>query len=337
MNAILVATDDDALIHDALRWCAAVAGEAHVVRSVDEARRHWRGAVAVVVGGDLAADLAVGPLARRDGVVLIAEDSPAAWRRGVELGAQAVVRPRDDARAVELLAAVVDGRGEACVLSVVGAVGGVGATTIAAVLGRVAADHGSRVLLLDADPLSGGIDLVLGAEHEPGLRWAGLGQGGRLPAEGLAAALPACRGLSLLTWGRDDPSGEAPVAAVLLAAARGFDAIVADVPRHLGPIGEAVLATSVLTLVVVPEDVRGIAAARRALAAGVGAAGESALVTVAGALGPDAVAEALGLRPLMRWRTDRSIGTAVERGHGPHPNRRARRAAGALLDSVGLA
>lgn len=339
MHAIVVATTDEALIHDARRWCATVAAEPRIARSPADARRQWRGAAAVIVGADLAPALTAGPLPRRDGVVLVAEESAGALRSAVSLGAQAVLRPGDDTAAMEVLAAAVDGRGEACVLSVVGAVGGVGATTIAALLARLATNRGHRTLLLDGDPLSGGVDLVLGAERASGLRWSGIGGGGRLPADGLVAALPAQDRLSFLTWGRDDPPGAAlpPVGAVLAAAARGFDVVIADVPRHLDPVGTEVLAASVLTVLVVSEDVRGIAAAGRVCAAAASGSAGFAILTVAGSLGPDAVGDALGLPVLARWRSDRRIGLAVERGHGPQPTRQAGRAATAVLDAVGLA
>lgn len=339
MHAIVVATTDEALIHDAQRWCAAVAAEPRIARTPADARRQWRGAAAVIVGADLAPALTDGPLPRRDGVLMVAEESAAALRSAVSLGARAVLRPGDDAAAMEVLATVVDGRGEACVLSVVGAVGGAGATTIAALLARLASEHGHQTLLLDADPLGGGIDLVLGAEKAPGLRWSGIGGGGRLPSDGLVAALPAQDRLSFLTWCREDPPGAAlpPVGAVLAAAARGFDVIVADVPRHLSPVGAEVVAASVLTVLVVPEDVRGIAAAGRVCAAAPGTSAGFALLTVAGSLGPDPVGDALGLPVLARWRSDRRIGVAVDRGHGPQPTRQAVCAATAILDAVGLA
>ena len=47
-------------------------------------------------------------------------------------------------------------------------------------------------MLVDCDPLGGGLDLVLGAEDLGGLRWPGLDVGGgRVPATALHAALPA--------------------------------------------------------------------------------------------------------------------------------------------------
>ena len=76
----------------------------------------------------------------------------------------------------------------------------------------------------------------------------------------------AATGLATLSWGRDGPD-EVPAAlgGVLAAAVRGFDLVVADVPRHLEPAGAELVARSVLTVVVVPEEVRAVGSARRVL------------------------------------------------------------------------
>ena len=59
------------------------------------------------------------------------------------------------------------------------------------------------MLLVDGDPLGGGIDLVLGGESDRGLRWSDLlGAAGRVPAAALAEALPRAGGLSYLSWDR---------------------------------------------------------------------------------------------------------------------------------------
>ena len=63
------------------------------------------------------------------------------------------------------------------VLAVVGGSGGVGASTFAAALATAAAP----ATLIDLDPVSGGIDVLLGIEDVPGARWSGLRlEGGRL-------------------------------------------------------------------------------------------------------------------------------------------------------------
>jgi hypothetical protein len=73
------------------------------------------------------------------------------------------------------------------VVGVVGGSGGVGASTFAAVLalGAARATRGPAVLI-DLDPIGGGIDVLLGVQSIPGLRWSGVsGAGSPLLAESL--------------------------------------------------------------------------------------------------------------------------------------------------------
>lgn len=55
-------------------------------------------------------------------------------------------------------------------LAVVGASGGVGASTFSCVVARRAQRRGISTALVDLRPWSGGLDFALGAEAEPGLR-----------------------------------------------------------------------------------------------------------------------------------------------------------------------
>ena len=66
---------------------------------------------------------------------------------------------------------VTAGRRRGAAVAVVGGCGGAGASVLAAALAVTAVRHGGRALLVDCDPLGGGLDLVLGAEHVAGLRW----------------------------------------------------------------------------------------------------------------------------------------------------------------------
>ena len=59
------------------------------------------------------------------------------------------------------------------VIVVVGARGGAGASSLAVALAQSSAQEGKRTVLLDADELGGGIDLVLGAEGHRGVRRLG--------------------------------------------------------------------------------------------------------------------------------------------------------------------
>lgn len=336
----LIATADERVLDDALRWCAAVGCTPEVATDVPAVRRSWRAAPVVVVGDDLAADLARERLPRRDHVLLLARSREDVWPLAVALGAVDVLTGDDETRALDALTLALDGRGEACLVSIVGGVGGSGASTLAAVLSLVGARRGLQSLLLDADPLGGGIELVLGAESVDGLRWHDLGlTDGPVAADSLAEVLPRRGGVATLSWGRDGPVDVPPsLGGVLAAAVRGFDLVVADVPRHLEPAGEELVGRSVLTVVLVPEEVRAIGSARRVLERLRPHTSSVAVVSVArsGGLGREAVEERLERPVIARLRHDRHVTTAVDHGHGPGGSRTFGRAATSILDVLGL-
>jgi secretion/DNA translocation related CpaE-like protein len=336
----LIATSDDRMLDDALRWCAAVGCTPEVATGVVAVRRSWRAAPVVVVGDDLAPELVRAELPRRDHVLLLARSRDEAWPLAVAVGAVDVVTGDDESRALDALTLALDGRGEACLVSVVAGVGGAGASTVAASLALAGAERGFQSLLLDADPLGGGLELVLGTEAVDGLRWHDLGVAdGPVAAESLAEVLPRQDSLATLSWGRDGPD-EVPAAlgGVLAAAMRGFDLVVADVPRHLEPAGTELVSRSVLTVVVVPEEVRAVGSARRVLTRLEPHTSAVAVVSAArsGGLGRQAVSEGLGRPVIARLRHDRHIRTVVDHGHGPGKSRTTRGVAHVLLDLLGL-
>jgi hypothetical protein len=116
------------------------------------------------------------------------------WRTAFELGAERTVElPARGELLVDLLAEVVDGRAPRSDrgLAVLGGCGGAGASVLAAATATTAARRGDEALLVDADPLGGGLDLALGTESADGLRWSGLAvSGGRIAAGALQQALP---------------------------------------------------------------------------------------------------------------------------------------------------
>jgi secretion/DNA translocation related CpaE-like protein len=336
----LVATADDRLLDDALRWCAAVGCTPEVAAEVSAARRSWRAAPVVVVGDDLASDLVRAQVPRRDHVLLLTRSRDEAWPLAVALGVVDVVTGGDETRALDALTLALDGRGEACLVSVVGGVGGAGASTLASSLALAGARRGLQSLLLDADPLGGGLELVLGTEAVEGLRWHDIGRAdGPVAAESLAEVLPRRDGLATLSWGRDGPDEVPPaLGGVLAAAVRGFDLVVADVPRHLDPSGVELVGRSVLTVVVVPEEVRAVGSARRVLDRLQPHTSAVAVVSAArpGGLGRHAVAEGIGRPVVARLRHDRHMRAAVDHGHGPGRSRSARGVATTVLDLLGL-
>ncbi|MGB3763639.1 MAG: hypothetical protein WA966_10470 [Ornithinimicrobium sp.] len=90
-----------------------------------------------------------------------------------------------------------------CVIGVVGASGGLGATTLCAALAMRTAMARGRSLLIDAHPRGGGIDIHLGLDTEVGLRWPDLvSVRGAVETAEVVAGLPSVEGCTVLSWDR---------------------------------------------------------------------------------------------------------------------------------------
>jgi secretion/DNA translocation related CpaE-like protein len=326
------------MLDDLLR-CASTAGtEVDVVAAVDAVRRGWTGPPLVIAGGDQLPALARAGLPRRPAVLVVtAEGSTerSAWDVAAEIGAESVLAlPGAEPLVVDRLAAVAD-IGAATTVAVVPGRGGAGATTLACALARVAAAGSPprRTLLLDADALGGGLDLAMGAEAVPGLRWSDLAatRGATGPDE-LRSALPTVGELAVLAWPRDPAMVVDPAAAasVLAASRRGHDLVVADVPRQPGAVADAVLALADRALLVVPADVRSVASAA-VVAARVAAVAADVRVVVrgpapSGLTGPE-VAAAIGLRYAGWLAPEPGLAARVDRGEPPAASGRGHLAA----------
>lgn len=338
----LIVTADDALLDEALRLCAAVGATPVVAGDVTAARRSWKVAPAVLVCADLAADLARTEPARRGGVVVIGHVTAGVWPSAVALGAECVCEvPADQDAVIEVLANALEGNGEACVVSIMGGCGGAGATTLAASLVLAGAKRGFASLLLDADPFGGGIDLVLGHENVEGMRWRDLDRTqGRVSGESLRQVLPSKSGVSMLSWDRGDPLDvqASSVHSVLAAAARAYDLVVVDVPRQFDEVAEEILGRSVLTVLLVPEDIHALSASGRVLARLQRHTGNIALLTKVrrGGIGSSIVSENLGLPVLGRVRHERRLVSNLDAGVGPGGSRTLRAGCGSILDLLGL-
>ena len=145
------------------------------------------------------------------------------------------------------------------VIGVVGGRGGAGASTFAAVLAAMAG-LGGRAVLVDLDPVAGGLDILLGVEGVPGARWSGLRlDGGRLDAAALLDGLPPWGRVAVLSADLDP--APAAVAQVLDVAARAGPVVI-DLGRCSTPWRLAALDRCALVVLVCGADVRSVTGAR---------------------------------------------------------------------------
>lgn len=327
----LVMVTDPELLDVLLRLAAAAGCELQRVVDPAQARRHWSVAPLVLLDAAAARRCAAAGLPRRGALVVAVRGAPPpdVWQQAVAVGAEHVVAlPDAEPWLVAALAEAAEGgtRGGR-VLAVVGGRGGAGASVLAAAVAVTAVRAGGRSLLVDCDPLGGGLDLVLGAEDLDGLRWPQLTVGGgRVPAAALEAALPAPPvhpggALSVLSCDRSaDGPAPAAVRAVVESGRRSGGTVVCDLPRYPTEAAVAALAAADLTVLVVPADVRSCAAAARVaavLAENTGAVEVVVRGPSPGGLTSDEVARALDLPVLATMRPEPGLARALERGGAP--------------------
>lgn len=339
----LVVSRDSSFVEEVSRLAAATGAVAQVAATARAARQPWGNAPVVLVDADLAVELAALRLPRRDGVLLVvaAGVEPAGWQRAVAVGAEEVLSLRDDRdRLVDLLGVCSDGLADAPVVCVTGGCGGAGASVFAAALAYSGHARGLSSVLVDADPWSGGVDLLVGGEGTPGLRWPDLAATtGRVSAASLREVLPVVDDLAVLSWGRDEPVSVAAgsMRAVLTAARRGHRLVVVDVARRDDDAVLEALAVATSTLLVVPAEVRAVAAARARLAVLRRSTAQLRLVvrtTGSTGLDVDDVATSLELSPAAVMRPERGLAGWLDQGLGPLRRRRGplARAAATTLD-----
>jgi secretion/DNA translocation related CpaE-like protein len=342
----LLVTRDDVLLEDLLRLAAAAGVALDVAHDADTAVRTWSTAPVVLVGCDQVAALAARRPVRRGEVHVVAGQAipDALFRAALEIGAVDVVElPAGETWLVEMLTDVADGGARrAAMIGVVGGSGGVGATTFAAALAVTAATGSRPGLLVDADPLGGGIDRVVGMEEVPGVRWDSLvGATGRFGSRSLRDALPRRDGLAVLTWasGLHRTCDDHAVREVLSAAQRGNDTVVVDLPRYPDRLTTEVVSRCDHVVLVTGLAVPAVAAAGQVAGHLRERAHRLHLVARIGtpALGPEEVARALGVPLAATMADQRRLTEAVDLGLGPVRARRGplARAAREVLHRLG--
>ncbi|GGK60690.1 ATPase AAA [Nocardia camponoti] len=323
-----------------VRRVAAAAERIPDERVAPVGRHAWASAGLVVLDQSAALAVAAGGLPRRAGVVLVTEGEPTvdAWQAATAVGAERVVAlPAHAVALIEQFAVHAEARrGDGAVIAIASAGGGAGASTLAAATALRGAALRCRpeTLLVDGAPMSGGIDLVLGAEGVAGLRWPDLViQDGRVSAASLHKALPAVgEGLSVLSCGRlssseapgrDAPSSKvgelspAAVRAVIESGRTAGDLVVCDVSAERTPAADVMLDLADLVVLVVPARLRSIAAAELC-AAHLGARNPNRGLIVRGpapgGLKGTEVAAVLGLPLLAAVRGQAGLAARLERG-----------------------
>jgi secretion/DNA translocation related CpaE-like protein len=343
----LLLTSDEDLLEDLLRLAAAGCAEAAVAPDPVAARPRYATAPLVLIGLDQApaclrarlpsrARMAVvghshrsgpaGPADPPDIADVPPQASPEtlAWQYASLLGAEHVAMlPAAEPWLVDRFA---DSRRDAAggrVVAVIGGRGGAGASVLAAALAVTGVRTGLRTMLVDADPLGGGLDLVLGWEHVHGLRWPALSAtSGRVDASALVEALPGRGELVVLSWDRSEvlAAPAESMATAMDAGRRGRDLVVVDLPRQLNDAAVVALEAADRVLLVVPAELRAAAAAAR-VAATVGPHCSEISVVVRGPAPSDLtaadVARALGLPLAGALRPEPGLPRGLEHGDPP--------------------
>jgi secretion/DNA translocation related CpaE-like protein len=323
----LVVTGDQELLDELLRLAAAAGTEVDVAADPAAARRRFAAAPLALVGLDQAQACLRARLPRRSGVALVGRSTAAEppWQLAELLGAAHVAMlPLAEPWLVDRFADCRNrGGADGGTVAVIGGRGGAGATVLAAGLAITAGRRGLSALLVDADPLGGGLDLALGWEELVGLRWSGLSQAdGRVDAASLVEALPRRGDLVILSFDRGDQFALPPeaMAATLDAGRRARDIVVVDLPRRLDDAAVVALQAADRALLVVPAELRAAAAAGR-VARTVAPHCEDLSVVVRGPspgrLKADEVIHALGLPLAGTLRPEPGLAAALERGEAP--------------------
>jgi hypothetical protein len=202
---------------------------------------------------------------------------------------------------------------------VLGASGGLGASTWAAALARRLSLHLGECVLVDGDVGGGGLDMTCGTEHVPGLRWPDLARlHGTTSCPRLLAALPHGEVPVLSAGGRGAAVPESVVLDVM-ESLRGVVPVVVDVPARAS-LADRLVRSAEVVHVVSGLRARQLADTEALLSGLAGAPGVVGLVTRSHAKATrefEEVIEHLGAAHLAHLPDDARVRRDGERGEWP--------------------
>lgn len=321
----LVLTRDPSLLDDLARLAAGAGVQLDVRGDPVGALGSWSSAPLVVIGDDMACEVAAVAPPHRPGVVILSRTPDGeVFRRALDLGASSVLElPAAEAHLGALFADVEEVPGRALVLGVVGGAGGAGASTLACALGQVGGWDGPT-LVIDTDPIGPGLDRLLGLDETPGVRWGDLATStGRLGSRSLRDAVPRRGGAGVLTWatGAATPPPLSTLRDVLAAGQRGHSVVVLDLARQSSSLSAELMARCDLVLTVTPATISGVASTLR-LVRPMADTSKLRLVTRRGAVPPRDLTVATGVRVAFEVPEQRGLAESVDLGLGPVRHRR---------------
>lgn len=197
------------------------------------------------------------------------------WREALAHRARAVLRlPQDSEALLAHLAELSRPRGSSLLLGVVGGCGGAGASSLAARLAAAARSDGP-VVLVDADPLGSGLDLLVEAPPLHGITWHEAERLGPDDGEALRSGLPLVDDVRLLVAAEERGPTPETVRQALASLAPLAGTVIADLaPAMVRPL----LDVLDHLLVVVPARDGAVRAAARRLDAWAPQAARTGLV-----------------------------------------------------------
>jgi secretion/DNA translocation related CpaE-like protein len=319
---------DEPLLDHLQKLAAAADCELERVPDAPAAREVWRKAPLILLDGGAMAECAMASLPTRPAIVVLTSEPepPGLWKQAMEMGAEKVISlPGAEPWLVNALADAAEGPPSDAgrVLAVLGAKGGAGASVFSVAVALTALKSGDNTLLIDCDPKGGGLDMVLGAEAEEGLRWPDMQlSAGRIAAASLHMSLPRRRrGNTQLTLLSGARKGEGPapdaVSAIVEAGRRAGEIVICDVPRHLDAAAWSAVKKADLTVIVAPAEIRAAVTAKQ-LAKDLTHQGINPQLVVRGpspgGLRPDEIAASVEIPLLTAMRPEPQLDQSIERG-----------------------